>query len=400
MNIILPSDITLTIIISAIVAIILSNILMRILKRYQPKLRRRILSWRFRAGLTLLVTIFIVIALIPVIFIKVDSGEVGVLWKRFAGGTYLDAPLHEGTVLVFPWDTLTIYSSRYQTAHTNVYAITNEGLRITLDITVRYRPEVDFIPYLHKLVGPDYVDEIILPEVSSGVRMIVSQYNAEQVYGNQRKEVQEELLGQVLNELELKEKSMLRQEAQMMAGHHLVNLDDVLIKRVDLPDKVHGAIISKVNQNYILEEYKMRVEVAKKEALRKEEEAKGIALFQEMVSDGISEAYLKWRGIEATIELAKSNNAKVVVIGSGKDGLPLILNTESSLTPQNSSFKETHKPGELEAKLQEQSDIGKKGDYLNSVDKFGHKLKPDLRQPDKTLSDRSLQTGEPMEYLK
>ncbi|MDK2597063.1 prohibitin family protein [Pseudoalteromonas obscura] len=400
MNIILPSDITLTIIISAIVAIILSNILMRILKRYQPKLRRRILSWRFRAGLTLLVTIFIVIALIPVIFIKVDSGEVGVLWKRFAGGTYLDAPLHEGTVLVFPWDTLTIYSSRYQTAHTNVYAITNEGLRITLDITVRYRPEVDFIPYLHKLVGPDYVDEIILPEVSSGVRMIVSQYNAEQVYGNQRKEVQEELLGQVLNELELKEKSMLRQEAQMMAGHHLVNLDDVLIKRVDLPDKVHGAIISKVNQNYILEEYKMRVEVAKKEALRKEEEAKGIALFQEMVSDGISEAYLKWRGIEATIELAKSNNAKVVVIGSGKDGLPLILNTESSLTPANSSFKETHKPGELKAESNAPDETHSKDEYLNSVDKYGHKLKPDLRQPDKTLSDRSLQTGEPMEYLK
>ena len=99
-----------------------------------------------------------------------------------------------------------------------------------------------------------------------------------------------------------------------------------------LPDKVHAAIISKVNQNYLNAEYDIRLLVADKEAQRKEKAAAGIAAFQAKVSGGISETYLRWRGIEATVELAKSNNAKVVIIGGGKDGLPLILNTDGAVS--------------------------------------------------------------------
>ncbi|WP_017217210.1 prohibitin family protein [Pseudoalteromonas sp. NJ631] len=328
MNINISGDFALLVAGGLILALILSNLLMRVLKRYKPKWHKRILSWRFRAGVTLLILLFIAVALVKIIFIKVDSGQVGVLWKRIGGGTFVEHPFYEGTVLVYPWDTLTIYSSRFQTATTQVHAITSEGLRIQLDITVRYRPVVEHIPYLHKLVGEDYLDEMVIPEVASAVRMIVSDYTAEQVYGHQRLEVQARLLNTVLKELQLQEKTILEQENSTMQGHNLVNLDDMLIRQVDVPDKVHNAIISKVNQMYLNQEYEMRLEVAKKEAERKKTEAQGIADFQETVSGGISETYLRWRGIEATIELAKSNNAKVVVIGSGKDGLPLILNTE------------------------------------------------------------------------
>ncbi|MBE0367747.1 MULTISPECIES: prohibitin family protein [Pseudoalteromonas] len=336
MNIVFTPDTTLVVLAGLCVALLVTNIGMRILKRYKPNVRKQILSWRFRAGITLLIFMFLAVVLIPVMFIKIDSGEVGVLWKRLGGGTYMHQPFDEGTVLVMPWDTLTIYSSRFQTAHETVFAITAQGLRITLDITVRYRPVVEHIPYLHKLVGPDYLNETVLPEVNSAVRMIVSGYTAEEVYGHQRTEVQNALLNEVLKELKLQEQTILEQEEDsesLMRGHALINLDDVLIRRVDIPEKVHNAIISKVNQLYLNEEYEMRLEVADKEAMRKKKEAKGIKDFQEMVSGGISETYLRWRGIEATVELAKSNNAKVVVIGSGKDGLPLILNTESSQGP-------------------------------------------------------------------
>ncbi|WP_242441590.1 prohibitin family protein [Pseudoalteromonas piscicida] len=254
-------------------------------------------------------------------------------------GTFVEHPFYEGTVLVYPWDTLTIYSSRFQTATTQVHAITSEGLRIQLDITVRYRPVVEHIPYLHKLVGANYLEEMVIPEVASAVRMIVSDYTAEQVYGHQRLEVQARLLNTVLKELQIQEKTILEQEENNMQGHNLVNLDDMLIRQVDVPDKVHNAIIAKVNQMYLNQEYEMRLEVAKKEAARKKTEAQGIADFQETVSGGISETYLRWRGIEATIELAKSNNAKVVVIGSGKDGLPLILNTEGGASALPASVK-------------------------------------------------------------
>lgn len=330
MNINISGDFALLVAGGLILALILSNLLMRVLKRYKPKWHKRILSWRFRAGVTLLILLFIAVALVKIIFIKVDSGQVGVLWKRLGGGTFVEHPFYEGTVLVYPWDTLTIYSSRFQTATTEIHAITSEGLRIKMEITVRYRPVVEHIPYLHKLVGADYLDEIVIPEVASAVRMIVSDYTAEEVYANQRLKIQERLLCTVLREVQLQEKSILKQEKSEMQGHNLVNLDDMLIRHVDIPEGVHNAIVAKVNQMHLYQEYQMRLEVAKKEAERKKTEAQGIADFQETVSGGISETYLRWRGIEATIELAKSNNAKVVVIGSGKDGLPLILNTEGS----------------------------------------------------------------------
>ncbi|QTL38195.1 prohibitin family protein [Pseudoalteromonas viridis] len=332
MNIILPPDLMLIALAGACLLILISNLVMRVLRRYKPAWRKRILSWRFRAGLTILICLFLIVALVPFIFIRVDSGEVAVLWKRFGGGTYLDQHFSEGTVLVMPWDKLIIYNGRFQTAHESINAITKEGLRITLNVTVRYRPVIEHVPYLHQLVGPRYLEEMVLPEVASAVRMIVSDYRAEEVYSHQRMAIQKRLLKDVLDELHIQEESILEQSDHMKDGHALVNLDDMLIKRVDVPDKVHEAIISKVNQSYLNEEYAMRLEVAKKEAQRKKTEAQGIADFQETVAGGISETYLRWRGIEATIELAKSNNAKVVVIGSGKDGLPLILNTESSLS--------------------------------------------------------------------
>ncbi|WP_046003373.1 prohibitin family protein [Pseudoalteromonas rubra] len=332
MNIILPPDLMLIGLAGACLLILISNLVMRVLRRYKPAWRKRILSWRFRAGLTILICLFLIVALVPFIFIRVDSGEVAVLWKRFGGGTYLDQHFSEGTVLVMPWDKLIIYNGRFQTAHESIDAITKEGLRITLNVTVRYRPVIEHVPYLHQLVGPNYLEEMVLPEVASAVRMIVSDFRAEEVYSHQRMAIQKRLLKDVLDELHIQEESILEESKHMKDGHALVNLDDMLIKRVDVPDKVHEAIISKVNQSYLNEEYAMRLEVAKKEAQRKKTEAQGIADFQETVAGGISETYLRWRGIEATIELAKSNNAKVVVIGSGKDGLPLILNTESSLS--------------------------------------------------------------------
>ena len=84
----------------------------------------------------------------------------------------------------------------------------------------------------------------------------------------------------------------------------------------------------------MIQEYKFRVEREAEESKRKQIEADGIAAFQKTVSQGISESYLRWRGIEATLALAQSPNAKIVVIGSGKDGLPIILgNVDTPLAP-------------------------------------------------------------------
>ena len=111
-------------------------------------------------------------------------------------------------------------------------------------------------------------------------------------------------------------------------------LFDTLVQGIELPQVVVGAINRKTEQYYISEEYVFRVQREKRKSERKKIEAQGIRDFQQIVSQGISDSYLRWRGIEATLQLAQSNNSKVVIIGSAKDGLPIILgNSDTPPSP-------------------------------------------------------------------
>jgi len=115
-------------------------------------------------------------------------------------------------------------------------------------------------------------------------------------------------------------------------------LYDILVTGIELPAAIVAAINRKTEQYYIAEEYKFRVEREKRESERKKIEAEGIRDFQQTVSQGISESYLRWRGIEATLQLSQSTNSKVVVIGSGKDSLPIILgNVDTPVPPAGST---------------------------------------------------------------
>ena len=118
-----------------------------------------------------------------------------------------------------------------------------------------------------------------------------------------------------------------------------VILFDTLVQGIELPQVVVGAINRKTEQYYISEEYKFRVAREKRESERKKIEAEGVRDFQQIVSQGISDSYLRWRGIEATLQLAQSNNSKVVIIGSAKDGLPIILGNLD--TPPSSGAGQT-----------------------------------------------------------
>jgi hypothetical protein len=110
-------------------------------------------------------------------------------------------------------------------------------------------------------------------------------------------------------------------------------LFDTLVYGIELPELVVNAINRKTEQYYISEEYKFRVEREKRESERKKIEAEGIHEFQQIVSQGISDSYLRWRGIEATLQLAQSTNSKIVIIGNAKDGLPVILGNLDAVPP-------------------------------------------------------------------
>ena len=113
----------------------------------------------------------------------------------------------------------------------------------------------------------------------------------------------------------------------------MLNLIDTRILGIELPSAIVAAIDRKIEQYYISEEYKFRVAREIRESERKKIEAEGISEFQRIVSQGISESYLRWRGIEATLQLAQSSNSKIVIVGSGKDGLPIILGNVDAEEP-------------------------------------------------------------------
>ena len=286
----------------------------------------------------LMVATLVAIVLYPHMVVTVPSGYVGVLWKRFGGGTVLDPRQlkNEGFNLILPWNRVFLYDLRLQSFTEPYNAISSDGVSLTATIIVRFRLQRDAVPVLHQAIGPNYEQVLVQPGIGSLTREVIAQYTAEQVYSTARQEIQDKIRSLV--EERLSEKMMEHageegEESYRVSMSDTFILYDILVTGIELPEAIVGAINRKTEQYYIAEEYKFRVEREKRESERKKIEAEGIRDFQQTVSQGISESYLRWRGIEATLQLSQSTNAKVVVIGSGKDGLPIILGNVDTPAP-------------------------------------------------------------------
>src|SRR2546425_6482084 len=284
----------------------------------------------------LMVATLVAVVLYPHMVVTVPSGEVGVLWKRFGGGTVLDPRRlkNEGFNLILPWNEVFLYDLRLQSFTESYNAISSDGVSLTASVNVRFRLQRDSIPVLHQAIGPNYKQVLVQPGIGSLTREVMAQYTAEQVYSTARQEIQDKIRN--LAEARLSEKMMEHEgeeESYRVSMRETIILYDILVAGIELPAAIVAAINRKTEQYYIAEEYKFRVEREKRESERKKIEAEGIRDFQQTVTQGISESYLRWRGIEATLQLSQSTNAKVVVIGSGKDGLPIILGNVDSPAP-------------------------------------------------------------------
>src|SRR5690242_261975 len=295
-----------------------------------------------------LVGLLIVIVLWPYVIITVPSGSVGVLWKRFNGfdmycwcwvgrGTVLDPRelREEGLHIIWPWDKLYLYNLRLQSTQQTYNAISKDGVNVKAQISVRYQLLHNSVAVLHKFIGPDFLTSVVNPEIGSQARQVISQYTAEAVYTS-REQIQKQIREASQKSLAANLNKLVQPEAmeQPDPKHYndflqdAIQILDTLVLSIELPPDIVAAINRQTEQFYMIQEYKFRVEREAEESKRKQIEADGIAAFQKTVSQGISDSYLRWRGIEATLLLSQSPNAKVVVIGSGRDGLPIILNAE------------------------------------------------------------------------
>lgn len=269
------------------------------------------------------------LAIAPRMVIEVPSGSVGVLWKRFAGGTVTDDVMREGTHLIFPWDESTLYDTRLRSFTREYEAVAANGLAIKVEVALRYRVNPEAAGLLHKLAGKEYLETLVQPEIASLLYKFVSRHTPENFYSVKRDEIQDFLEQQAKIDFPIGNDSDASGKRLNMS---MIHIDEVLVSNVTLPLTVRQAIERKAEQEQMMQEYDFRIAREEKEKERKRIEAEGIRQFQDIVARTITPEYLRLRGIEATMSFATSTNAKTIIIG-GRDGLPVILNTGDEAKP-------------------------------------------------------------------
>ncbi|GGX02479.1 prohibitin family protein [Aquimarina muelleri] len=266
-----------------------------------------------KIGLPILILIVIGIVFITKSTLTIGSGEAGVLYKTFGGGVVIDeAPLGEGFHLIAPWNKVIVYEVRQQEVFEKMQVLSSNGLEIKLDASAWFQPDYSKLGLLHQQKGENYVARVLLPTIRSAARSVVGRYTPEQLYSSKRDAIQKEIF----------------EETQKIVKHEHIQLNEILVRDVTLPTTIKEAIERKLRQEQESLEYEFRIEKATKEAERQRIDAEGKAAANIILSASLTDKILKEKGIEATLQLAKSPNAKVVVIGSSKDGMPLILGNQ------------------------------------------------------------------------
>lgn len=239
--------------------------------------------------------------------IVIPAGTVGVV-DIF--GNVSDNTLKPGINFVLPYANVHQFDQKTQNLTEEMQVPSSEGLDIKIDISLLFRIDELKANQIYKTVGINYVDKVVIPKFRSIVRNVTAKYEAKALYTSSRDELSK-LIMEGLDK-EISNRGIIVESAEL--------------RKIELPINLKKSIEEKLKFEQESQAMKFKLDKELQEAERKRIEAQGISDFQKIVSQGISDQLLRWKGIEATEKLANSQNAKIVVIGSGKDGLPLILN--------------------------------------------------------------------------
>ena len=232
------------------------------------------------------------------------------LYKTFGGGVVTDeAPLGEGFHIVAPWNRVFVYEVRQQELFEKMKVLSSNGLEIQIDASAWFQPAYESLGKLHQEKSEQYVNRILLPAIRSAARSVVGRYTPEQLYSSKRDAIQQEIFT----------------ETQMFVEDQYIQLNEILVRDVTLPPTIREAIEKKLKQEQETLEYEFRLVTAEKEAERQRIEARGKADANRILSASLTDKILQDKGIDATIKLSESPNSKIVIVGSGESGLPLIL---------------------------------------------------------------------------
>jgi len=242
-------------------------------------------------------------------FYVLKPGERAVIFKKFGMGLDKENIFIPGFHVIAPWNELIRYDVREQKAEETMDVLDKGGLSINVDVTIIFNPFYNKIGDLHENIGKNFISVMVIPNVRSAVRAVTGRYTAEEIYSTKRGEVEAEII----------------ETTRMALADKNIEMKDLLIRSITLPEKIKAAIESKLQQQQEALAYQYRLERETSEADRLRIQAQGIADYNRIISQSLTTNILKQKGIDATLALAQSANSKVVVIGSGDDGMPLIL---------------------------------------------------------------------------
>ena len=272
-------------------------------------------NWMKRNLPYLLVAAFFILFLAAYLFnsivVSIMPGEAAVLYRRFFGGTDLTHVYGEGVHLIWPWDIMYRYNIRVQQVPHESEVLTKDGLKVMIETAIICYPDYGLLGMLHQHVGPDYINAIVIPEIEAIIRTNLGKMSAEEIYM-----AATPILESTVN------------KAVEKISERFVRIDDVLIKKIILPEFVKQAIENKMQEKHLALAYEFKLQRERQEAERKRVEALGIKTYNDLINTSLTSEMLKWKGIIATESIAQSPNAKVVIIGNGENGLPVILGSD------------------------------------------------------------------------
>lgn len=238
----------------------------------------------------------------------VPSGHGGLVFDSFGQGTQKEL-FGEGLHVLRVGKDLIVYDLRVQEMKEDLAVLSNNGLDLKVDASVRYRPDAPKIFELHTQTGPRYADILVGPIVRSEARKVFGRYAPEEIYSSKREQIEKEIYDEV---------------TRALAGKHVI-VEAILVRDVGLPEAIRQAIADKLAEEQRSQKMRFTLDKERQEAERKQIEAEGIAKYQSIVRQGLTEEYLRLKGIEITEKLAQSPNSKIILVGSGgSGGLPLV----------------------------------------------------------------------------
>jgi regulator of protease activity HflC (stomatin/prohibitin superfamily) len=261
---------------------------------------------KFFGGVGVIAIVLVLLIATSCSVTTIPTGHVGVLTLF---GQVTGEQLPEGIHLINPLKAVTKFSIRTQEAKEVAEVPSSEGLLMHLEASLLYRLDPQRATDVYQKIGPDYLEVVVTPNLRSVMRAVTAAHTANALYSEARESVAYQMLAEMRKTVEPRG----------------IVIETVLLRDIKLPATLKAAIEAKQQADQDAQRMNFVLQKERQEAERKRIEAQGISDFQRIVTLGISPQLLDWKGIEATVEIAKSPNSKVVVIGNTKNGLPVIF---------------------------------------------------------------------------